>query len=161
VSERVEVRRARRDDAAWIRETLQASWGEPVVARRGRVVDATTLPALVALDGTTRVGLATYRVDGAAAELVTIDALVEGAGVGTALLEAVGTAARGAGCSRLWLITTNDNLRALRFYQRRGLRLVAVHAGAVAEARRLKPSIPLVGRDGIEIRDELELAVEL
>jgi hypothetical protein len=58
-------------------------------------------------------------------------------------------------------VTTNDNLGALRFYQRRGLRLVALHVGAVAESRRLKPSIPEVGHDGIPIRDELELELEL
>ena len=66
-----------------------------------------------------------------------------------------------AGCRRLWLITTNDNLAALRFYQRRGFELVAVHRRAVAAARRLKPEIPLVGAHGIPIRDEIELEMAL
>ena len=84
-----------------------------------------------------------------------------GRGIGSTLLEGVANEARRRGCRRLWLITTNDNLNAIRFYQRRGLRLVAVHAGAVDDARRLKPSIPLVGEDGIPIRDELEFELEL
>ena len=66
-----------------------------------------------------------------------------------------------AGCRRVWLITTNDNLRALRFYQRRGFRLVAVHPNALARSRELKPSIPEIGLDGIPLRDELELELTL
>ena len=65
------------------------------------------------------------------------------------------------GCSRTWLITSNDNVNAIRFYQRRGMRLVAVHRGAIDEARQLKPSIPLVGKHGIPIHDELEFELPL
>jgi len=65
------------------------------------------------------------------------------------------------GCRRVWLITSNDNLDALRFYQRRGLRLVAVHRGAIDEARRVKPSIPATGEYGIPVRDEIELELQL
>ena len=61
----------------------------------------------------------------------------------------------------MWLITTNDNLNALRFYQGRGFRLVAVHPGAVEASRRLKPQIPELGSFGIPIRDELELELSL
>jgi hypothetical protein len=84
-----------------------------------------------------------------------------GQGVGTALIEAVKVAAIEAGCRRLWLMTTNDNLHALGFYQRRGFRLVAVYPGAVDAARLLKPEIPLLGNDGIPIRDEIELEIAL
>ena len=82
-------------------------------------------------------------------------------GAGTALIEAVAGAARAAGCARLWLITTNDNLRALRFYQRRGFRLAALHRDALARSRELKPSIAEIGLDGIPLRDELELELDL
>ena len=94
-------------------------------------------------------------------EVVTLDSLRPGRGIGTALIEAVKSAASAAGCRRLWLITTNDNLHALGFYQKRGFRLVAVHPGAVDAARRLKPEIPLNGNDGIPIRDEIELEIVL
>jgi RimJ/RimL family protein N-acetyltransferase len=90
------------------------------------------------------VGLATIDICDRQCELVTLDAFHEGQGVGSLLLNAVTEEARRHECRRLWLITTNDNLGALRFYQRRGLRLVAVHRGAVDEARSLKPSIALV-----------------
>ena len=123
--------------------------------------DATTLPGLVAEDDGERVGLLTYDLDGAALEVVTIDAVRPGAGVGTTLLAAVRDVAKNIGARRVWLVTTNDNLAALRVYQRRGLRLMAVHAGAVDLARELKPSIPALGAYGIPLRDELELELPL
>ena len=89
--------------------------------------------------------------------MVTIDSLRPREGIGTALLSRATGLARAAGVPRLWLITTNDNLNALRFYQRRGLRLVAVRRGAVDEARALKASIPVIGESGIELHDEIEL----
>ena len=154
------VRPLREGDREWVRETLRQLWGETVVSR-GAVHDPTALPGFVAEEGGDRVGLLTYRVDGADCEVVTIDAFPEGAGAGTALLDAAARAARDAGCGRVWLITTNDNLRALRFYQRRGFRLVAVHPDALERSRELKPSIPEIGLDGIPLRDELELELTL
>ena len=154
------VRPFREGDREWVRETLRELWGETVVSR-GVVHDPTALPGFVAEEGGERVGLLTYRIDGADCEVVTIDAFPAGAGAGTALLDAAGRAARDAGCGRLWLITTNDNLRALRFYQRRGFRLVAVHPDALERSRELKPSIPEIGLDGIPLRDELELELRL
>ena len=67
-------------------------------------------------------------------------------------------ARQAAGCTRLWVITTNDNVNALRFYQRRGFCLVTVHRGAVDRSRAtLKPEIPAAGAYGIPLRDEIEL----
>ena len=154
------VRPFREGDREWVRETLRELWGETVVSR-GVVHNPTTLPGFVAEEGGERVGLLTYRVDGADCEVVTIDAFPEGVGAGTALLDAAARAARDVGCGRVWLITTNDNLRALRFYQRRGFRLVAVHPDALERSRELKPSIPEIGFDGIPLRDELELELRL
>jgi len=119
------------------------------------------LPGLVAEGDGEPAGLLTYRIDGGDCGVVTINAFPRGAGAGTALMEAVAAAARDAGCRRVWLITTNDNLRALRFYQRRGFRLAALHRDALARSRDLKPSIPEVGLDGIPLRDELELELTL
>jgi ribosomal protein S18 acetylase RimI-like enzyme len=125
------------------------------------VYDASALPGFVAVLDGEPAGLLTYAIEGVACEVVTLDAFRPGRGVGSALLAAATDLAGAAGLDRLWLITTNDNVEALRFYQRRGMRLVAVHAGAVEESRRLKPSIPMIGMHGIPIRDELELEVRL
>ncbi len=123
--------------------------------------DAASLPAYVAeLDGRP-VGLVTYAPSGDELEVVTLDALVGSVGVGTALLETLLEQAEAHGCRRVWLITGNDNLGALGFYQRRGFRMVAVHSGAIDRARWFKPGIPGLGAGGIGIHDEVELAYVL
>ena len=127
----------------------------------GGVVDASLLPGWLALaepDGEV-VGLLTYLVSGDMADIVTINAFA-GGGIGAALVEAL-TGELGAAVARLRVTTTNDNTRALRFYQRAGFRLTALRPGAVDEARKIKPGIPVTGNDGIPIRDELELVMEL
>lgn len=104
------------------------------------------------------IGLVTFRIDEEGdCHVLTMDSLDPKKGIGTALLNAVRTAAMEAGCKRLWLVTTNDNMQALRFYQRRGFVLVALHVDSLANARRLKPQIPLIGIDNIPLRDELVL----
>jgi ribosomal protein S18 acetylase RimI-like enzyme len=104
------------------------------------------------------VGAATFvGTPASAVALLSLHATVPRRGVGSALLAAVEDRARADGVERVWLITTNDNVDALRFYQRRGYRIVAVDAGAVDEARRLKPGIPEVGAYGIPIHDEIQL----
>jgi len=101
------------------------------------------------------VGLLTMRVDGEAIELLTLHATLEGQGIGSSLMLAAIDETRKRGLGRVWLSTTNDNLRAVGFYQRLGFRMTEVHVGAVDEARKIKPQIPKVGRDGIAIHDEI------
>ena len=146
---------------AWARALLTKSWAAPRVVTRGRLHQADLLPGFVAHVDDRPVGLATYHISGDGCELVTLDSTAPGGGIGTALVEAVRAAARASGCRRLWLITTNDNSHALRFYQKRGFRIAAVHVDAIRESRRLKPEIPLAGFDGIPIRDEVELELDL
>ena len=105
--------------------------------------------------------MVTYCIRGGECEIISLDSLREGQGIGTALVKAVIAEARKGGCSRVVLSTTNDNLRALGFYQRRGFALVQVRSGAVDKSRKLKPGIPTTGMDGIPLRDEIELALKL
>jgi GNAT superfamily N-acetyltransferase len=159
---RTHVREVHDHERAWLAATLQKRWNGDTVAGRGRTWTPRELPALVAVEESgERVGLATYEVAGETAELVTIDALRPGGGVGRRLLEAVAAAARAAGARPLSVMTTNDNLPALRLYQHAGLRLAELRPGAVDRARTLKPSIPVTGHDGIPIRDELDLILDL
>jgi ribosomal protein S18 acetylase RimI-like enzyme len=140
---------------------LTREWGSPTIISRGQIHDASRSPALGCFDGGRLIGLVTYDPGGERCEILTLNAFEPGRGVGSRLLAAVSEAARVAGCGRLRLITTNDNLEAVRFYERRGLRLVAVHHGAVDEARKRKPEIPEFSPDGIRISDELEFELEL
>jgi hypothetical protein len=136
--------------------------GSSRVARLGEVIEAAGLPGLVAEREGERLGLLTWILDGDQLEVLSLHCRVENVGAGSALLQAATELAIGRGCRRLWLLTTNDNLRALGFYQRRGLRLCALHAGAVERDRALKPEIPEVNPDnGIPLRDLLELELPL
>jgi len=152
-----EVRPVREEDQDWIRHLIQERWADEFVVGHGVVCRPAELDGFVAMEDTDVVGLATYRIEGDACEIVTIDALAERRGVGSTLVEAVHERAHRAGCARLWLVTTNDNERAQAFYDKLGFRVVAVREGAVDQARKLKPSIPLIGAGGVPITDELEL----
>jgi ribosomal protein S18 acetylase RimI-like enzyme len=157
----VDIRPLTGADRDWVERTIVERWGEPIVVGRGGVWKPAELPGFGAFEGDECVGLVTYELDGAACEVVTIDALREGVGIGTALLEAVIDTARASGCSRVQLMTTNNNLRALAFYQKRGFRLVGLRPGAIDEERKLKPSMPTVDAQGLPIRDELHLELAL
>jgi ribosomal protein S18 acetylase RimI-like enzyme len=158
----VDVRPLTESDRAWFVQVEAESRSTPVVARLGELVDPTELPGFIAILEGQRAGLASYALRGDECELVTIRSLREGRGVGRALLDAVRDAAIEGGCTRLWLITTNDNLRALELYQRWGMEIIAFHRHAATEARRhLKPSIPERGAHGIPIAHELELEMRL
>ena len=147
----MEVRSSRPDDGV---DAFLRAHGADKVARLGVLEDALAHPQLVALDDGLA-GVLTYVLSDDACEVLTLHAARPRGGAGTALLDAVRAL---AGERRVWLITTNDNVDALRFYQRRGFRLAKLHAGAVDDSRaRLKPEIPEVGDHGIPLHDELEL----
>jgi GNAT superfamily N-acetyltransferase len=144
-------------DTGWVAGWLREHWGDEVMVLRGEVYRPADHHGFVALVGDEAVGLATYLVEGDQCELLSLDSLHPRLGIGGALVEAVAAAARAAVCHRLFLVTTNDNLEALGFYQRRGFALCGLAPGAVERARSIKPSIPFVAANGIPIRDELTL----
>ncbi len=141
----------------WAVRLLTEHFGGPTVVSRGVEHDGSQLPGFMARGEDGPVGLVTYKITGTECEVVVL----AGEGAGRPLLEAATGAARAAGCRRIWLITSNDNTRALRFYQRQGWDLVALHRDAVTAGRVLKPGIPELGLDGIPIRHELELELLL
>jgi GNAT superfamily N-acetyltransferase len=158
----VDVRPFSEADMEWAYRLLFPRGGPRRVASCGVLHDPLELPGFVAWLKGARIGLTTYRTDGEECELLTLDSSTENAGAGSALVEAVKNAARSMGCRTVWLITTNDNTHALRFYQRRGFRISEVRPGAVDREREtIKPEIPLRGKDGIPISDEIELVIDL
>ncbi len=149
------------EDREWVSQFIFEHWGSNIVVSRGVIYYPQNLPGFVAMNDSKKVGLITYNITGTSCEIVTINSVRQFAGVGTALIEAVRDIAIKSGCKRLWLITTNDNLNALRFYQKRRFVLVAVHRNALELSRKLKPAISLNGNDGIPLRDEIELEMML
>jgi GNAT superfamily N-acetyltransferase len=155
------VREIETKDRRIVESALKAAWGSVRVVSRGKLWNPLELPGFLAERGGELVGLISYRDDGEAFEVVTLDSFSEGQGIGSALLEAVADVARDAGKTHLWLITTNDNFPAIRFYQRCGWDMVALHRGALAQSRLLKPEIPTQGLDGVPIDHEIEFRLAL
>ena len=142
----MKVRDKEPEDQPWIEKILSERWGGVKVIAHNEIFDAQSLPALVAGE---KEGLATFRIQQSDqikfAELMTLDAVTANQGVGTALIEALISRLRTERVTVLRVTTTNDNLNALRFYQRRGFRITQVRPGAVDKSRLIKPSISLIG----------------
>lgn len=148
-------------DLRWVIHRLEDAFADVTVARKGALIDASLLPGFVAADGGRLVGLLTYDAAHGECEVVAIISTKEGQGIGRALMDAVRDHAVAAGYRRLWLITTNDNTRAIRFYQQWGMDLCAFYRHGARRSRRLKPSLPERGADGIPLDHELEFELLL
>ncbi|MBS1262582.1 MAG: hypothetical protein MAG453_01938 [Calditrichaeota bacterium] len=157
----IEVREKTDKDAGWVAEVIGELWGSTRIVTRGRVHHVENIPGYVAERDGDRVGLLTYQIYGRECELITINTLEQGIGAGRALLDRLRETAKQHNCRGIWLITTNDNTEAMRFFQKKGFVFVAVHRDAAITARRLKPEIPEIGKHGIPIRDEIELVMPL
>lgn len=161
----ISVRPIREEDTAWLRQHLINEWGgEPVLANK-RSYFPTQLPGFVAIlegaQGKEVVGEVTYSIEKPDCEIVTLSSLREGLGIGSALFNTVETVARSQQCRKLHLVTTTDNLRAIGFYQKRGMRIVRVLSNALDEIRRVKPHIGRTGMHGIPLQDALLLEKRL
>ncbi|WP_406687789.1 GNAT family N-acetyltransferase [Rossellomorea vietnamensis] len=133
-------------------------WGSPKMVISSGVYECASLDGFAVLNrDRVIIGLITYVFKDAECEIISLDSLEEKKGIGTSLMEEVEKVAAENGCRRITLITTNDNLLALKFYQKRGFRISTIHKDAVEKARRIKPEFPMIGNDGIPIRDEIEL----
>jgi N-acetylglutamate synthase-like GNAT family acetyltransferase len=158
----VSVHTITKQDIPWVTEIFQREWGGDCVVSRGMKHFPADLQGFYAAnDVGERVGLVTYEVVGNDCEMVTLNAFTSHAGIGTELVKRLRKMAKAHGCHRLWLVTTNDNVDALRFYQRRGFALAQVFPNAIEESRKLKPSIPLEGFYNILIRDEIVLEMNI
>jgi GNAT superfamily N-acetyltransferase len=143
------------------RSELARLTGDNITVSPGGVYDIRELSGFVAVQDSTLVGLLTYHIGADDCEVVTLHATLVGKGIGTALIQAAREVAEQAGCKRLWLVTTNDNLEALGFYQKRGFVLVTIHRDSMQQVRAIKPHVPLIGLHNIPLRDMIELEISL
>ncbi|KZL14479.1 MULTISPECIES: GNAT family N-acetyltransferase [unclassified Pseudovibrio] len=151
----IQVRAIEPEDREQVVELLVNRWTSPEQLLDGEMVDASRLPGYLALDEGRLVGMITLIKREQEWEILTLDSLQRWGGVGTLLLDASVDAARQEGLGRIMVRTSNDNLDAFRFYQRRGFRLEKVVQGVIDEERKLKPEIPVTGLHGILLRDEV------
>jgi len=155
------IRRLTSADLPRLRQFWIKHWGAEFVVAHGVVYHPDNLEGFVAVEGDEWVGEITFAFLKNDCEIVSLDSLYAGQGIGTKLIQAVIAEARKRSCKRIFVITTNDNLNALGFYQRRSFELVKINRGAMIETRKLKPYIPFIGENNIPLRDEIELEMIL
>jgi GNAT superfamily N-acetyltransferase len=153
----VRVRAVREDDRPMVEWLTAELWGAPEVVVHDMMFHPAVLPGFIAERAGRIVGLLTYHVSANALEIVTLNALHRRTGIGTLLIEAAQQEAKHRRCREVTLTTTNDNIDALRFYQRRGFRMSALRPGVIERSRLQKPEIPRTGDYGIPLRDEIDL----
>lgn len=149
------------ENRALVNAFLMEHWFSTDMVVRGECVDMTKQSGILAMEDGEISGLLMYRAEGDVCEILSLDSLMPGKGLGTALLCEAEQVARSHGCARLTLITTNDNIEALRFYQKRGFDMANLYRNALEVSRRMKPQIPLIGEHGIPLRHEIEFEKRL
>ncbi|WP_175615841.1 GNAT family N-acetyltransferase [Piscibacillus halophilus] len=136
-------------------------WGSPQMVVSSGIYQCDELDGFVVIEEGEIMGLITYIINGDECEIMSLDSLIENRGIGSALIKQVELEDEKEKYKLVKLITTNDNLNALGFYQKRGYRLTKLYGNAVEQACKLKPEIPFIADNGIPIRDELLLVKEL
>lgn len=140
-----------------VNQFLIDNWLSTDISLRGEIIDGTKVDGFLLQEENTIIGLITYTFFGDICEIVSLDSKRENIGIGTALLEEIEKVAIDNKCKKIRLITTNDNMRALQFYQKRGYCLTKLYLNAMEEVRKVKPNVPVIGDNDIPLRDEIEL----
>jgi GNAT superfamily N-acetyltransferase len=148
-------------DRAALEEMLRLRWSDGTIFVRGRLLGPQDVEAFGAYLDNQLQGVVTWRIEEGTLYMLTMNNITDRRGVSVALLERMLQLGREKGFAFMRALLTNDNYKGLRFYQKRGFRIVTVHPGVVDMMRQMKPSIPLTGVDGIPMRDEIELEVVL
>lgn len=144
-----------------INDFIKSHWFSVNMVVRGEIVDMTILPGFAAYEEETINGLITYRINDSECEIMSLDSLIEKQGIGTTLLNKVIETAAQRKCTKVKLITTNDNMNAIRFYQKRGFDMAHLYHNSIDISRKLKPSIPVLGDFGIPIKHEIEFEMNI
>lgn len=157
----MQVEKITHDNRKYINEFIMQHWYTTDMVIRGAIVDMTMVEGLFISDKQDIIGLITYQITGEILEIISLDSVQKNQGIGTMLVNAVIEEAKIHQCKKIILITTNDNVDALRFYQKKGFDMIALYRNAMELSRKLKPEIPLVGDYSIPIRHEIELELLL
>ncbi len=141
---------------------IAKNWGGDVLLMRGRPYASEVLTGTAAFDEkNTLAGLIAWNIEAATCNIMAINAFFKGQNIGKLLLDHVIGQAIEAGMRSVRIMTTNDNVEALRFYQIYGFRLSSIMVGAIDAYRVIKPTLPEIGRHGIPMRDTIELEIML
>jgi len=155
------IRKIRSNERNWVNEFIQSHWGSEQIIVHNKIYVPADHEGFVSENEEEKIGLVTYNVQKNSCEIVTLNSTIEHHGFGKALVQAVIDEAKSKGCGIVWVVTTNENIRAIEFYQKLGFQLIMVYPDAVNYSRKIKPEIPNVANNGIPIRDELEFVLQL
>ena len=140
---------------------IEKEWGALNIVSRGKMFYVENLNGFVAVNNEKVMGFVLYNIENNECEIIVIYSDIENKGIGSALINSMKNFAKENKCKRLFLITTNDNIRGFEFYQKKGFTIAKIHIGAIKNSRKMKPQIPLIADNGIPIRDEIELEIKL
>ena len=144
-----------------VNNILREEWESTNIMIRGQIIDGTKLDGFLAISDNEIVGVITYLIKDNECEICSLNSFIENKGIGSSLIEKVKFVAKENNCSRLKLVTTNDNIRGIEFYQRRGFNFANLYKDSISKARLLKPEIPMFADNGLPIRDEIEFEIIL
>jgi len=149
------VREATDADRVAARELFARDFGRTKIVAYGAVMDIDQMPALVAVRYADPSGALAYRLHGDALHIVALatDPMWQRSGVGGHLVAEAELIARRLNLRRLVVSTTNDNLPALYFYQRRGYRMTDFVPSSII----MHTGQEVAGFAGIPVRDEVRL----
>lgn len=139
-----------------VNEFIREQWFSTDMVVRGKIVDLTKVEGIVVYEEGKIIGLETFSIEDSICEILSLDSLIQGKGIGTELIHMVIALAKERGCKKVILITTNDNINAIAFYQKRGFDMAHLYHNALEVSRRLKSEIPLIGEHGIKLMHEIE-----
>lgn len=144
-----------------VNEFIIRQWYSTKMIVRGKEIDLSTANGVIALEDNQIKGLVTYMIHEDVCEIMSLDSLEQSKGIGTILIDHVIKISKKAQCRKILLITTNDNINAIRFYQKRGFDMTHLYHNALDLSRKLKPEIPLIGENNIPLRHEIEFQMIL
>ena len=151
------IERITNETRSLVNQFLIDNWFSSDMSVRGEIIDGTKIDGFLLQENNKIIGLITYKCFGDVCDIISLDSKKENMGIGTMLVKEVEKMAINNNCKKLRLITTNDNMRALQFYQKRGFYLTKLYPNAMEDVRKLKPDVPLLGDNDIPLRDEIEL----
>lgn len=135
---------------------ISDNWGSNIVVTKGIIHKVNELCGFISIKDGQIIGLITFDIIDKECEIVTLDSRISNRGLGTQLINRVIKIAKQNKCIRIWSVTTNDNVRAIGFYQKRNFEWVGFYKNAIENSRKMKPEIPEFGNDGIPIKHEIE-----
>lgn len=155
------IKRIDENDKDKIIKIIEKEWGSRIIVSKGKKYNINDLPGFIAKFDNKIVGIITYYINNKKCEIISLNVIKENIGIGTKLIEQVKLEALNKKCKKILLITTNDNINAIKFYQKKGFNIKKVNINAIKRSRKIKPGIPEKGFYNIPILHEVEFELKI